>query len=301
MKNNQASSTAYTVLQGLLHVARNAQFQHLVTPRNQEIGQIIMNSSAQGRKRLKQINSALGKRVLKLMERLLLPNISIHYALRKAYIESKVRQAIEDGATQVINLGAGFDTLLYRLSEENPHLNCIEIDHPTTHKVKKDALTTPDTQRANLHFLPVDFTYQSLVEELSKSSCFSSDSPTVCIVEGVLMYLTTDQIYQLFNDLHQALRPQPSHVVFTAVAPPHHHPESYGPLLKLYLKIKGEPLNWLCEEAQLKAFIEPSAFSLKETANSEALRAQFVPEYSGPLHRGEYAGLAVSKQELEGE
>lgn len=295
MKDNEASSTAYTVLQGLLHVSKNEEFQHLVTKRNREIGKVILNSSVQGRKRLKQIESKLGRIVLPLMEKLLLPNISLHYALRKAYIESKVKQAISEGATQIINLGAGFDTLLYRLAEENPNLNCIEVDHPSTHKVKKAALTTPDMKLANLHFLPVDFTHQSLVEELSKSSFFSSEQPTICIVEGVLMYLTTEQIYHLFDSLIKVLNKSPRHMVFTAVEPPENSADSYGPLLKLYLKIKGEPLNWLCEEKQLKGFIDQSDFELQETANGEKLRDLFVASYSGFLHRGEYGAYAVSK------
>lgn len=295
MKHNEASSTAYTVLQGLLHVSENPDFEHLVSQRNKEIGTAILNSSAEGRKRLKQINSTLGKIFLPIMEKLLLPKISLHYALRKAYIESKVKQALAEGATQVINLGAGFDTLLYRLAEENPTLNCIEIDHPATHQVKKAALSTRDMQLANLHFLPVDFTHQTLVEELSNAPFFSSTQQTVCIVEGVLMYLNTEQIYHLLSSLTELLETSPKHLVFTAVEPPQNNPESYGPLLKLYLKIKGEPLNWLCEENALKPFIAESDFVLQETANADTFRKTLVPGYTGPLHRGEYGAFAIVK------
>lgn len=294
MKDDEASSTAYTVMQGLLYVSRNDSFKHLVSQRNQEIGTVILQSSEEGRKRLKQINSGIGKLLLPVMERLMLPKISLHYALRKAYIESKVLKAIDEGATQVINLGAGFDTLLYRLAEQNPNLNCIEIDHPATHKVKKAALSSADMKLENLHFLPVDFTHQTLVEELSNSSFFSSEQQTVCIVEGVLMYLTSEQIYQLFSSLVEIL-PSPRHVVFTALEPPEKHPDSYGPLLKLYLKIKGEPLDWLCEEAALSGFFNASDFELMETANGDRFRELFVSDYSGPLHRGEYGALAISK------
>jgi len=297
LKNNEASSTAYTVLQGLVHVSRNEAFKHLVSERNQEIATIILNSSVQGRKRLKQLDSTLGKVLLPLMEKLLLPNISLHYALRKAYVESMVRKALSEGATQVVNLGAGFDTLLYRLAEENPNLNCIEIDHPATHQVKKAALTTPDMKRENLHFLPVDFTHQTLIEELTNASFFDSKQQTICIVEGVLMYLTPEQIYHLLGSLITLLEAAPKHLVFTAVEPPQNTPESYGPLLKLYLKLKGEPLNWLCEQSALNAFIEQSDFTLQETANADTFRARFVPHYSGALHRGEYGAFAIVNSE----
>ncbi|MCC2604813.1 class I SAM-dependent methyltransferase [Planctobacterium marinum] len=294
MKDNEASSTAYTVLQGLLFVAQKPELSHLVSPRNRELGTHILQSSAQGRKRLNQINSAAGKILLPLMERLLLPSISLHYVLRKAYIEKKVREAIDAGATQIINLGAGFDTLLYRLAEENTQLNCIEIDHPATHQVKKQALTSEQLKLDNLHFLPVDFTHQTLQQELGQCSAFAPEKPTVCIVEGVLMYLTPEQIYSLLQSLLDLLDSSPRHLVFTAVEPASNHPESYGPLLKLYLKLKGEPLNWLCEENDLKAFIERSDFKLQETANSDVFRQYFMPDYPHRLHKGEYGAFAVS-------
>jgi len=41
----------------------------------------------------------------------------------------------------VINLGAGFDTLAYRLLQKYKEVNFIEIDHLATHKIKRDALT----------------------------------------------------------------------------------------------------------------------------------------------------------------
>lgn len=294
MKDNEASSTAYTVLQGLLFVADKTEFRHLVSSRNRELGIHILQSSEQGRKRLKQIQSTAGKLLLPLMERLLLPSISLHYALRKAYIEKKVREAIAAGATQVINLGAGFDTLLYRLAEENDKLNCIEIDHPATHQVKKQALTSGQLKLDNLHFLPVDFTHQTLQQELGQFSAFAQQETTVCIVEGVLMYLTPEQIYSLLQSLLGLLDSSPRHLVFTAVEPASNHPESYGPLLKLYLKFKGEPLNWLCDEKHLKAFIEQSDFKLQETADSEVFRRQFVPDCEARLHKGEYGAYAIS-------
>lgn len=297
MKENEASSTAFTVLQGLLFVAQKQEFKRLVTERNQQVGEAILNSSKEGQKRLAQIKSGFGRLALPILEKLLLPNISVHYALRKSYIESKVREAIELGATQVINLGAGFDTLLYRLAEKQSNLNCIEIDHPATHAVKKQALTQESMALDNLHFLPVDFTHQTLEEELGKADFFDGNQQTVCIVEGVLMYLTTEQIYHLFKSLVSLIHTTPRHLAFTAVEPPSNHPESYGPLLKIYLKFKGEPLNWLCEENELKEFMDQSDFTLLETANGEDFRTLFLPEYQGPLHRGEFGAFACSTKD----
>ena len=294
MKNNKASSTAYTVLQGLMVIAAHPEYQHLVSSRNRAIGLHILRSSQEGRKRLKQITSTVGTACLRLLEKLMLPNISLHYGLRKAFIEHHVRAAVSDGATQVINLGAGFDTLLYRLAEESPELTCIEIDHPATHSVKAAALSDTEYKLANLHFLAVDFTHQTLAEELSSFSGFDAQRPTVCIVEGVLMYLTPEQIYHLFSSLVDLLHHPKRHLVFTALEPASSHPQSYGPLLKLYLRFKKEPLSWMCPEDHLGDFMEKTDFTLTRTANGEDFRADFVQHYAGPVHRGEYGAVAVS-------
>jgi len=51
---------------------------------------------------------------------MMIPGLMIHYVLRKNAIEKFTRNAIQEGAEQIVNLGAGFDSLLYRLAHELP-------------------------------------------------------------------------------------------------------------------------------------------------------------------------------------
>ena len=46
-------------------------------------------------------------------------------------------KSIDEGAKQVVILGAGFDTLAWRLSEKFESIRFIEVDHPATSKEKK--------------------------------------------------------------------------------------------------------------------------------------------------------------------
>jgi O-methyltransferase involved in polyketide biosynthesis len=48
------------------------------------------------------------------------PGIVRHWMLRKRWIESRVRARIAAGASQVVVLGAGLDTLGVRLASELP-------------------------------------------------------------------------------------------------------------------------------------------------------------------------------------
>ena len=60
--------------------------------------------------------------------------------MRKRWIESRVRAAIADGASQLVVLGAGFDTLGVRLAVERPDFRVVEIDHPATLAVKRSVV-----------------------------------------------------------------------------------------------------------------------------------------------------------------
>ena len=54
------------------------------------------------------------------------------FAHRKAFCEHQVREVIRAGAGQVLVLGAGYDTLGWRLAPEFPGVDFFEIDQPAT-------------------------------------------------------------------------------------------------------------------------------------------------------------------------
>jgi len=122
MKDNLASQTAYTVLQGVVHTGRQDRTKALVSEEKMSACLRILNSSEEGRKRLRQLGNPMVSAGLKALQRLLLPGIAIHYVTRKLAIEGYVKSSIENGTTQVVNIGAGFDTLMYELSRAHPDL-----------------------------------------------------------------------------------------------------------------------------------------------------------------------------------
>ncbi len=55
---------------------------------------------------------------------------------RKAFCERQVREGIGAGASQVLVLGAGYDTIGWRLAPEFAGVEFFEIDHPATARLK---------------------------------------------------------------------------------------------------------------------------------------------------------------------
>ncbi|MBT7665660.1 MAG: hypothetical protein HN608_12135, partial [Rhodospirillaceae bacterium] len=84
---------------------------------------------------------------------------------RKAFCEGAVREAIAAGARQVLVLGAGYDTIGYRLAPEFPHVNFFEIDHPATARFKIKGIVALG-QRDNHYLIAADLGKRTLVETL---------------------------------------------------------------------------------------------------------------------------------------
>lgn len=291
MKGNESSSTAQTVLLGLIHTSKKEEFKHLVSDDMGAACESILNATESGRNRLRKLDKGWFKTGAELIESLMMPNIMLHYALRKKYIEEHVVKSINSGTTQVISLGAGFDTLAFRLSKINTDVNFIEIDHPATHTTKKQALNIEAENRTNFHFLPVDFTKDNLVDKLTGASFYSPKKVTLFIIEGVLMYLSVSQIQALFQSITELSKAK-SEVIFTAVQPESKDVQSYGVLLKLYLKIKGEPLYWNCAKKDMDGFLKTMNYKLHGIGASEDFKKQYIPNYKKRLHEGEYIAIA---------
>ena len=63
----------------------------------------------------------------RLAERSTVPGLMLHFMLRKRMIEAAVTEAVFRGASQVVVIGAGFDTLALRLHRSHSAVTFIEI------------------------------------------------------------------------------------------------------------------------------------------------------------------------------
>ena len=225
----------------------------------------------------------------------MVPGIAHHYVLRKQYIEATANQAIQDGVSQVVSLGAGFDTLLWRLHRSHPDITFIEIDHPATSAVKREALEADGNMGDNLHLLAVDLGEKALLGVLQKFTAFDPDRPTLFICEGVLMYLHLAAIETLLETLRRLTR-HPVQFVFTAVSPISSPYSNTGPLLKVYLFFKKEPLNWTIERQDLPEFLQQRHFKTREIADAMILKERFLSDsYLGAIHQGEFLAIAEAE------
>ena len=109
--------------------------------------------------------------------------------VRTHYIDAALKRAASEGATQVVILGAGFDSRAYRFRQAYPQLRFFEVDLPRTSALKRARLTevfgsVPDYVR----YAPIDFDKQKLGDVLPALG-YDRKQKTLFIFEGVTMYV----------------------------------------------------------------------------------------------------------------
>ena len=300
MKEDQASSTALTVAQGIVYSGRYSAMRPHVPQALLTSSERVLSALPEGRRRLQQLSNPVKRALLAVMEHLLIPGMSFHYVLRKIYIEHRVRQGIADGVRQVVILGAGFDMLAWRLSQELPNAVFLEIDHPATSDSKRQAMRemAPDAapsaipRAINYHLLAADLGRQDLESVLDGCAVYQRHLDTLFVCEGVLMYLRPQDVSSLLGSLAR-LTEQSCRFVFTALEPLDSPENNAGWLLKRYLRSQSEGLEWMLPQAQMGEFLSSNGFVLQESANDVTIQQTLLPQAVPKRYqRGEYAVLA---------
>ncbi len=204
------------------------------------------------------------------------------FAHRKAFCEHQVREGIGAGATQVLVLGAGYDTLGWRLAPEFPGVGFFEIDHPATARLKAIGIAELG-QRDNLHLIQEDLGERRLVEVLTANNSWDRTAPSVVVAEGLLMYLPPAAPRDLFAQCAE-MAGAGSRIAFTYVGTDvDGRPDAgrWTGLALWILKASGEPWLWSKRPKELARFLE-------ETGWTNA------PDLVGTTNRGgvEYLGVA---------
>jgi methyltransferase (TIGR00027 family) len=176
---------------------------------------------------------------------------------RKAFCERQVRDAIGAGATQVLALGAGYDTLGWRLGPEFAGVQFFEIEHPATARLKARGIDEMG-QRENLHLIPEDLGKQKLVDVMEANDAWDKTAQTVILAEGLLMYLHPEAVRDLFGQC-AAVTGTGSRMAFTYICTGADNRPDVGRwtgLVLWILKFSGEPWLWSIRPEELGPFLE---------------------------------------------
>ena len=113
-------------------------------------------------------------------------------------ISDGIKIEVKDGVDAIINLGAGLDARPYRLNlPEN--LEWIEVDHPNIIAHKNETLKL-ERPKCKLTRIQLD-----LADRQKRKTFFDSAVPhaekVLILTEGVIVYLSPEQVAEISNDL----------------------------------------------------------------------------------------------------
>lgn len=213
----------------------------------------------------------------------MLPGQFEAFAHRKAFCERQVREGIKTGARQVLVLGAGFDTLGWRLAPEFPGVKFFEIDHPATHHLKAKGIEKMG-RRDNLFLIGEDLGKRQLKDVLEIDPFWDPTAQTVIIAEGLLMYLSSEAVRDLFSQCARIVG-RGSRIIFSYIPTGDDGRPDAGSWTGLMLwlqKMVGEPWLWSIRPEALGGFLEETGWK-NGLGQVETTRKQGVEFYAVAL------------------
>jgi len=258
VQHEQASRTALLIAASLVLLHHDAKYSRFVSKASADLcARVLEKHSAKTRLFLKIVRQIWFRPIAKFVERITIPGILLHYALRKKYIRRLVRSALANGVAQVVILGAGFDPLSSELQREFPTALFWEIDHPATQRYKVRACSEIGIER--VHFVAVDLSAAGLDREALISDGFDPAKHTFWIAEGLLMYFPADIVSSLMKTLSTLSAPG-SEFAFTFMEKQGDGQlrfNSQTNLVDSWLRRLGEPFLWGTTRSELAEFIQP--------------------------------------------
>jgi methyltransferase (TIGR00027 family) len=291
MQSEKASRTALLIAASLVLLHHDPKHSGLVSKTSADLyAQMLETYSSQTRFVLKILGRSWVRPVAKLIERVTIPGILLHYALRKRCIARLARSALINGATQVVVIGAGFDPLSFELHENFRGVQFWEIDHPATQCYKVRAF--PKIGGERLHFIAVDLSAAALDGEALIKGGFDPTQRTFWIAEGLLMYLPAGVVSSLIKTL-KGLSASGSQFAFTCMerqSDGRIRFDSQSKLVDWWLRGRCEPFLWGAKRDQLIDLVRPwRVIRFFDHADLREMESELTDE---PVAKGEVICLA---------
>ena len=193
---------------------------------------------------------------------------------RKRYIAEKVTESLDD-IDAVVVLGAGFDTLAYRLARTS-QIPIFEVDQPVN-VARKTAVVRRalGAQPASVRLMPVDFEHDDVLDVLTRHG-YRPDDRTFFVWEAVTQYLSADAVHATLDRLRQAA--PGSRLVFTYVRRDFIDGINLYGAQALYRRFRQRQQLWQfgLPPDEVATFLAGHGWQLAEQAGPDLIMARYV-------------------------
>jgi methyltransferase (TIGR00027 family) len=188
---------------------------------------------------------------------------------RTVAIDDFVR-AHTDGAAQLVILGAGLDGRAWRMPELR-ETTVFEVDHPDSQRAKRARAASLRPAARDVRFVPVDFTRDRLDDALAAAG-HDPNRPTTWIWEGVVMYLTPDDVAATLRVIEQRSAPKSALVLLYMTRAP------IMVLVRYLLRRMGEPVRSTYTPSQMAALLARFGFTIARDEDLPSMGRRMTPD-----------------------
>jgi methyltransferase (TIGR00027 family) len=222
------------------------------------------------------------------------PTGTSYVPLRHRFIDDHLLAALQAGATQVVLLGAGYDTRAYRYAEELDGRPVFEVDLAPISRAKAATIERhrEEFPAANVVRVEIDFESQSLTDVLPDAG-FRVRGRSFFVWEGVPMYLTRAAVKSTLDAVHElgGAGTQIAHDMWYLVD----DPGPFGTARRTApsaLSLIGEPVTFGVHPEDYDAFLQRHGFRIVDLALASELQARYAPDARAALDDSMYVLVA---------
>lgn len=213
--------------------------------------------------------------------------------IRPRLVDELAAAQAAQGVGQIVLLGAGFDTLAWRLREALRGVTIFEVDHPATQQAKRQAsarIGQPD----NLRFVAVDFERDDFVEKLCEAG-FDSTRQSFIVWVGVSYYLTGKAVADTLRRIAAISQPGTKLIWDYMLAEVVDGTSSDQAALDKARRAArlGEPWLFGLQPERLGEYLAQFGLRLLKDYEPEELRTQYCPQRQMPMS---YVRIAVCER-----
>lgn len=208
-----------------------------------------------------------------------------YFIARTRFFDGAVCDALDDNLPQIVFLGAGYDSRVYRFADRIRDTRVFELDVPSTQQRKKAMLQQAGVKvPAALAFVSIDFTRNGLDDVLVKAG-FDRRKRTLYVWEGVTYYLTVAAVDQTLACIRR-ISAAGSGLCFDYMIDAPDMATRYGVAESQALMrdtYHAEPVQFRIPEGTLEAFLAERGYATVEHVVASDLEKNYLTLSTGAL------------------
>jgi len=262
-------------------VAKQRYIETLAKPEHRVINDPYSKSFVVG----SGVMKLMGHKLNSWLTQKIAPGFHEHLISRTRFVDELVEKCSRDGKQQYVILGAGYDSRAHRL-DLSPSLKIFEVDQKEVQDRKLSKLPTDVPNSENITYVSVDFSNQSLSEQLLDAG-FDKNKGTVFTLEGVAQYVSNEALTSTIKEVgilsennesifflsyvNELLSKNPE----ACFGKGYRNPEKKAALIQSLSKKAGEPWISLYSDEEIENLLALNGFLVEENLTFAELNSRF--------------------------